>query len=332
VKLSKKALNFGIKMFIAALLAWAIYRQVFAHENMQGLWLAFLQHFNYPNIGWLLVVVLLVPVNLTMETLKWRQLIRSFSHLGFWKIFQAILAGTTIAMFTPNRIGEYGGRVLFIEKGKGWEAVIATIVGSLSQMLVLLSVGLLGTLYFSSKFFEPEPYIIPVSLSLGISFIVFLFFTYFNIDLVVPLAKRVPHIHKFRKWLRHLVVLRHYHSRDLRRTLLYSFLRYLVYSIQYYLLLQFYGVPVSWVMGMAGIATIYFVQASVPLPPVMALFARGEIALYVWGFFTQDKVDILAATFSLFVINIAVPALLGLLCIVQLNILKSIGYENGDTK
>jgi hypothetical protein len=72
---------------------------------------------------------------------------------------------------------------------------------------------------------------------------------------------------------------------------------------------------------MAGIATIFLVQASVPLPPAMGLLARSEIALFVWGFFTQDHVDILAATFSLFVINIAVPALLGLVFIVQVNII-----------
>ena len=313
------------------LLAWAIYRQVFARENAPDLWQAFLLHFSYPNLWWLLAVVLMAPLNLALEALKWQQLIRSFSKLGFWKIFQAILAGTTIAIFTPNRVGEYGGRILYIEKGKGWEAVIATMVGSLSQLLVLLSLGLLGAVYFSWQFLEPEPYIMPVVLCLGLAFVALLLFTYFNIDVVVTLAKRVPYIEKLKKWLRHLAVLKHYHSRELGGALGYALLRYLTYSTQYYLLLQFYGVPAPWLAGMAGIATIFFVQASVPLPPVMGLLARGEIALYVWGFFSKDQADILAATFTLFVINIAVPALLGLGCIVQMNILKSIGYENENS-
>ena len=46
------------------------------------------------------------------------------------------------------------------------------------------------------------------------------------------------------------------------------------------------------------------------------------------AFFNGDQVAILAATFTLFVINVAVPALLGMLFIVQANILKSLGYEN----
>ena len=74
----------------------------------------------------------------------------------------------------------------------------------------------------------------------------------------------------------------------------------------------------------------FFVQASIPLPPVMGLLARGEIALFIWGFFSEDQVAILAATFTLFVINIAIPALFGMAFIVQANILKSLGYEDGE--
>lgn len=327
----RKYFNLFLKAIIAGLLAWAIYRQVFAQENFTDLWKTFTWYFTYPNLLWLLAVVCLAPLNLALEALKWQQLIKNFSNLSFWKTLQAILAGTTIAIFTPNRVGEYGGRILFMQKDQGWKAVIATMVGSLSQLLALLSVGLAGAVYFSINYLNPETYIIPVVILLGASFIGMLFFTFFNIDLIVPLAKRIPHIHKVKKYLRHLTVLKHYRSQELGCALLYAFLRYFTYSFQYYLLLQFYDIPAPLLAGMAGIATIFLVQASVPLPPVMGLLARGEIALYIWGFFAENQVNILAATFSLFVINIAVPALLGLVCIAQVNIIKFFGYENDSS-
>ncbi len=322
-KISKKTLNYGLKLLIACLLGWAIYRQVFAKQQADDLWQALVRHFTYPNLLWLMAVVLLAPLNMALEAMKWRQLIQGFSKLGFWQTFKAVLAGTTIAIFTPNRVGEYGGRVLFVEEGQGWKAVIATMVGSLAQLLALLSVGLMGGVFFSVKYLEPEPYLVPVAMSLGAAFLGLLFFAYFNIDVVVPLAKRIPFIDRIKKPLRHLTMLRHYHHRELARALGFAFLRYFTYATQYYLLLQFYGVPAPWLLGMAGIATIFLVQASVPLPPAMGLLARGEIALFVWGFFTNDDMDILAATFSLFVINIAVPALLGLVFIIRVNIVKS---------
>lgn len=329
---AKKIINFGIKLSIAVGLAWAIYRQVFARKDADELWQALVLHFEFPNLLWLILVLAMAPLNLAFESLKFRQLIYQFAPLTFWQTFKSILAGTTIAIFTPNRIGEYGGRVLFVKAEHNWKAVIATMVGSLAQLLILLSFGLLGTVWFSSQFLSTEPVVSGLMLSLGGLLVGLLFFGFFNIDLIVPFAKRIPGIYRFQKHFKHLLVLKNYTRPELKRALLFAFLRYLTYSLQYYFLLKFYAIPVSFGIGMAGISTIFFVQASIPLPPLMGLLARGEIALFTWGMFSQNEVDILAATFSLFVINIAIPALLGLAFIVQTNILKTLGYENSKQK
>ncbi len=326
----KKLLNLLIKIVIAVLLAGAIYMQVFSRQDASSLWQALLQHFTFPNLMWLVMVVFLAPFNLAFESLKWRKLIRSFTRIGFWKTYKAVLSGVTIAIFTPNRVGEYGGRVLFIEPEHNWKAVIATLVGSLAQLLVILSAGLLGLVYFSNNFLRFDWEVLPLVMSLGVVLVGLMVFCFFNIDLLIPVVKRLPYVHFFKRYFKHLLVLKSYSSKELWTALGYAFLRFCTYSLQYYLLLKFYGIPVSLITGMAGITTIFFVQASIPLPPVMGLLARGEIALHIWGFFSEDQVGILAATFTLFVINIAIPALLGLVFIVQINILKSLGYKNGN--
>ncbi|MFQ5448108.1 MAG: lysylphosphatidylglycerol synthase domain-containing protein [Saprospiraceae bacterium] len=324
----QKWLNPALKLLIGGLLGWALYRQVFAEENARELWQTFAAHYNGSNLGWLALALALVPLNLALEALKFRQLIRNFTDSPFRTILRAVLAGVTIAIFTPNRVGEYGGRILFLPPEHNWKAVIATMVGSLSQLLVLLTAGLFGIAWFSARFLEMEPYSLPLMLCLGTAFIALLAFLFFNIDVVVPLAKRIPYIHKLGRYLRHLKVLQNYTTAELSGALGYAFMRYLTYCTQYYLLLRFYDIPVDWWTGMAGIASIFFVQASIPLPPVTGLLARGEIALFTWGFFSEDKLGILSATFTLFVINVAVPALVGLVFVVRTNILKSLGYEN----
>ena len=40
-----------------------------------------------------------------------------------------------ISTFTPNRIGEYGGRVFCLEKGDRVKGVLITIIGSIAQFL-----------------------------------------------------------------------------------------------------------------------------------------------------------------------------------------------------
>ncbi len=315
----KKLLQNGLKLLIAILLAWAIYYQVFAHENLENLVVSFSRHFQMPDLLWLLAACLLVFPNYLFENLKFRQLIRTFSDFSFMATFKSVVAGTTIAIFTPNRVGEYGGRVLFFRPEQGWKVVIATLVGSLSQLLALFTFGIPGAIYFTRKYLESEYIFMPVVLVLGVVFLAMLFFGFFNIDLVIPIARRIRFLHRFKKYLVHLKVLGEYSSAELRKTLAFAMLRYLTYSTQYYLLLQFFGIEVDWLNGMAGVASIFLVQASIPLPPITGLLARSEIALFVWGIFSDEPAKILAATFLLFIINIALPALLGFLMILRVN-------------
>ena len=48
---------------------------------------------------------------------------------------KAVFSGITVSTFTPNRIGEYGGRVFCLEKGDRIKAVFITILCSMSQLL-----------------------------------------------------------------------------------------------------------------------------------------------------------------------------------------------------
>ncbi len=312
---------------IALLLAWTIYQQVFAKENADALWTSFKQHFVWSNMHWLLLEVALVPVNWGLETLKWRQLIKGFSSYSFWRTYQAILAGVTVGIFTPNRVGEYGGRVLLVEPEHNWKAVVATMVGSFSQLLILTALGILGLAYFSAVFLDLDARWLYLLLSLGVVFIALLLFCFYNIDLLVPIAKRLAFFDKIKDRLKDLRVLTEYSSQQLSSALFYSFLRCAVFFTQYYLTLRFFGIDMPLVDGYAGIGTVYLIQTGIPLPPLIDLLARGEIALFVWGFFSADEIAILATSFTLFIINLIVPALIGALFIFRINILKSLGIR-----
>ncbi|MEL6718731.1 MAG: lysylphosphatidylglycerol synthase domain-containing protein [Bacteroidota bacterium] len=322
-----KFINWSVKFLVLALLSWTIYQQVFAKENAAEIWGRFQTHFVADNIHWFVLNLLLIPVNWGIEALKWQRLIRNFSNYRFWRIFQAILAGVTVGIFTPNRVGEYGGRVLLVEAEHNWKAVIATMVGSFSQLLALLSLGLLGLIYFATQYLAFDIQVLYTLLFLGFVLIALMLFGFYNIDLLIPIAKRIPYIHLLKKQLVHLRVLTQYSSRELTITLLYSVLRYLTYSTQYYLMLRFFGIEVSLLTGFSGIATIYLVQSSIPLPPLIDLLARGEVALFIWQRFSGDEIAILGSTFALFIFNLLVPAIIGAIFILRINVLKSLGYE-----
>ena len=76
------------------------------------------------------------------------------------------------------------------------------------------------------------------------------------------------------------------------------------------------------------IAFIFFLQTFLPLPPGTALLMRGELAINIWGEYADNPITIFAVSFGLWAINVAVPALIGMIFIVNINVLKSLGYDD----
>jgi hypothetical protein len=322
-----KTINFFIKLAIVALLAWVIYKNIFGKQDIDEIWSLFLENVKEENIYWLIFAILLMPVNWIFETLKWRVLIEGVEKLSFRRSFAAIIAGVTLSIFTPNRIGEYGGRVLFVKPENNWKSVIATLVGSFSQLLVILSMGMLGFAYFVGNYFDIETHLLQGVFFIMVALIGLMLFGFYNIDILIPVFKKIPHIYKLKRFFKHIIVLRNYDSKTLNKALGFAFLRYSVYTIQYLLLLHFFGINITLIEGLSGIATIFILQTSIPLPPLVGLLARSEIALVIWGIFSDNELSILASTFVLWILNLIIPALFGAVFIANINVLKSLGYD-----
>jgi len=323
MQISKKTISRVIKSLIVLLLLAALYWQIFHNKRFDALWLAFQNELSPKQTIWLVLAILLMPVNWAFETLKWRALIRRFSGLGFWRAYQAVLAGVAVSLFTPNRIGEYGGRVLLIESGKGWKAVGATLVGSAAQMLALLSGGIVGLAIFASQYFLWEPYILWSVQVAGLILAVALLLIYWHIDRVATTLKKLPMIQRWKPLEEIFELFKTYEKSELKLALFFSWARYFTYCTQYWLMLRFFGVEISLHAAWPAIASIFFLQTSVPLPPAISLLARGEIALLIWSALGANEVSVLAATFGLFILNLCLPALLGGWVIVKTNDLKS---------
>src|SRR5690606_3920901 len=100
------------------------------------------------------VVTFLMFVNWLLEAVKWRFLCRYIERISFWKAIQSVFCGLTWAVFTPNRIGEFGGRVLFLKPRKRVFGVVAMGVGALAQLVLTCVAGSLSIAWFVNRFFD----------------------------------------------------------------------------------------------------------------------------------------------------------------------------------
>jgi uncharacterized membrane protein YbhN (UPF0104 family) len=305
-----------------------IWYDLFKRENFDEIYVLFLSELHGDNTFWLFATLVFLPLNWAAETLKWLPLVRRVQPMGFWAAFKAVFAGVTFSLFFPNRTGEFGGRILFLKKKNAFKGVISTFIGSWAQQLVLITFGFLGFIYFLITLWDTDKIIIDTIITLGGCVVGLLFLMFLNLEAVIPVFKKIRFLYRFPRLIKSVGMLRQYTRRELFEALFWSFVRYLIYSFQYYFMLRFFGIDVPILRAASCIATIYLLQTSIPLPPVVGLLARGEVALKIWGLFTQNDLSILAATFSLWVINLIIPAFIGLVFILKANFSQTKKVDN----
>lgn len=278
---------------------------------------------------WLLIAVVLMPLNWALETLKWQQLMRVYCRLPFGAAFAAVLSGVTISLFTPNRIGEYGGRLLALEPRLAWGTVISSLLGSWIQWTVLLTGGVAGVYHVATQLELAEPGRAASFSIAGLALAALALWAIFHIQALAGFAWKLLRGRWRRRVLSKLLPLRHYSGSSIGLSLLWAALRYAVYCTQYYLMLRFFGIHLPIGEAAAGISAIFLAQTSLPLPPLAGLMARGELALWVWGAYSPDTAAILAAAYGLFIINLSLPSLVGAWILLRLNLHK---FWNNERK
>jgi hypothetical protein len=270
------------------------------------------------------LVVLLMFLNWGIEARKWQLSLRSLSNISFFQSFKAVFTGTTMAFFTPNRIGEYFGRILYIPEGKRLQAISLTIVCSMAQLLVTIIAGVIGLIFLKDHISDKVPgsgsvlfwlqLVLYVSITAGIILGVF----YFRLGWLVRGLEKIYFIEKF---IRYVKVLDQFNTTILTRIMLLSLARYVVFLVQYYFLFDVFEVNVDWWQCFWIISVMFIVLAIAPTFAFLTdLGIRAKASIELVQFFSSNVVGILATSLSIWLINLVIPALIGSLLILGIRI------------
>ncbi|HET9430922.1 MAG TPA: hypothetical protein VFO70_07085, partial [Chitinophagaceae bacterium] len=118
-------LNRNIKLFINYFLgpvlflwlSWSIFQHIQEQPNLGKAWQRIKVAFNSPLVWNFVGVVLLMLANWSLEAIKWKISVRPIQEISFFRSFKAVLSGISFSVSTPNRVGEYLGRVLYMDEG-----------------------------------------------------------------------------------------------------------------------------------------------------------------------------------------------------------------------
>ena len=319
----KLIINYLLGPLLFVLLAWSLYRQIIHQPDLEQRW-------QQVKISWqqyqFWIVFLLMFVNWGVEARKWQLLMVPLEKFTLLRSFKAVMAGCSITMLTPNRIGEYGGRIMYVKEQHRLKAISITIFGSISQLTITLLMGTMGLfiLRFGSVTapgkFDSVSWVLSLPLliiSMGVTVIMLLLF--FRVRFVVNIISRARFL---KNLVRYIEVLDVFSGKQLLRILFLSVFRYMVFILQYMLLLKVMEVDIPYPVSFLLLTVFYLVMVVAPTVGFTELPVRATASVLLFKIFSTNVIGIEAAAFGIWLINLVLPAILGSLLIFGIKIMK----------
>lgn len=302
----------SVKIIIVVLGIWILYKKIIQNQNVTQVWNEIKTSFtNSRQFILMTAAFVLVSINILLEALKWKYQVKAIEDISLWKSYISIFTGMTAGMFFPNRMGNFLGRIFMLERGDRIKAAMVTVVGGMGQMIATVSFGLSALYYFIEKY--------KILLTIGSIVIIILFILlYFNINLLKYLQFFIPKRFK-EKTRTYVEIFSQYTKKELLNILILSFIRYLLYSFQFVLLIWAFNVPLSYLNAMIPISLTYLMMMIVPFITITEIAVRGSISIIIFekwlimnGINSSLSTMVFSASSLLWIFNIAIPAIIGL--------------------
>lgn len=257
---------------------------------------------------WLIPTLLLASLNWVIEAVKWRLLMRKVELVSLRTSLIAFFNGTAVSLFTPNRSGEFAGRILYLKNQNRIRGTLITLVGSTAQLLVTIQAGLVALLFLRTS---SNPETVQSMVAFGILIIpVLMAITWAWLRMPVW-AGFLKKIKIFEKWKGDLTVWDEVGIHALGMAWLLSFCRYSVFITQQFCIFQLMSYPIAFHSVVIYTAVSFLIVAIIPSIALGELGIRGGVAVALYGLAAVPASVVLAATFSLWIINVAQPAVFG---------------------
>jgi len=310
------------KFAILFLSAGFLYLQLWDKISTKEFWYGFSIIFTKKtSIIYLFFTFCLMFFNWALEVLKWKKLTSTFSNTSTKICFKGVISGITISMFLPNRTGDFAGRILWLRKRFRWKGLYANIYSSSAQVLATMILGI------SCILLIPNTTITIVNLNnfglifskvIGLILLISLILLYFLFPCIVQKTNIFKKENTFR-FIKQLSVFSDFKINLLSNVLVLSILRFFIYCFQFFLVLKVLQVNISLFTIFPYIAVMYFFITIVPKFAIVEIATRGAIAIMIIGTIiaetslAHDISSVLfTATTVLWIINLFIPAMLGL--------------------
>lgn len=255
------------------------------------------------------VVVLLFPFNYLFESLKWRVSVSAIASVSLRQAMISTFVGNVGAVITPNRLGDYPARAAWLGLKNVVNATLLGMIGSVMLTVVIVSFGLVALVWYVQcfgSFVVDSHYIGAVAALLTLAVAVLALFPF--------VLKRVD-INKIRNRNVHALFfeLSKLSYGKLLLIVVFSLFRYVVFTVQYALMLSVFCSEISFFCALIVVPVIYLFLVVTPTISVSEAVTRAGYALLLFDPLNVASPSVVLATLILWVVNNGIPMCVGLL-------------------
>ncbi len=266
------------------------------------------------------LILLFAIANQIVEAIKWQFATRSIEKVSLSRALASVFSGISIGIFTPNNIGDYGGKILYLKDHNRGSGIVVNFITSISQLVITLSVGLLAFLFYFSKYITSQTVVLNILTYTVVVFICLLIHLFVNINRLSSYADKIKLLSKFKKYI---LVFDLFHSKQIAVILMFALIRYLIFSTQYLLIIKYVDPSLSISNIVMMTSLIFLTQSILPSFAISEIMIRGSVAAFYFEHLSNDVLPIVASAFSIWILNVILPAIIGLYFVLKINFLSA---------
>lgn len=301
-------LKISVTVIILAYLVWTINSYRSEYEKL------FNSFFQTKNSLLLIVLFVLMLVNWSFEALKWKLLASKVEEISFLKALKSVFVGISIGVLTPKSVGDCVGRFLLLRSFKKYRLLGALLLGQAFQLTATLLFGVPAAWYYFRRIDD----------GFVSNFVLALMFLLLSVVAIRFRKTLLTAVFETQIGIRiktYLVVVKEYSPFELFKISMYSIFRYLVFTVQYILVLQLFHVGFSFVELFLLVSVVYLIKSMLfSINFVADMGMRQITAVSVMGMVGVAESSTVMASFAVWAINIGIPAVIGLFYWIQLKL------------
>lgn len=292
-----------LKLIVAIILVYILIDYIKINDIVKSI--------NSANLLSILLVISLMVVNVSFQVVKWKVISEKFLFKSTNKeIIKSIFYGFTTGLVTPFRLGEYVGRSIVLNKHSAMDVTIATLLDKLWNLFLILFLGSFSTLGFL-LYLHKIGRILFILACCGVLLFAVLFILIMNGRLIKLNSEKIKSA-RIRQLVDAIAKFRYIEPNLVYKMILFSFGHYAIYLIQFSLLLTTFASESDFVVYSWIASLIIFVKTLIPPIAFGELGIREAVSIYFVKFFGVTQAAGFSASIFIFMINILLPAFLGL--------------------